>query len=294
VRQLGQSEFCHDYILDAASPILKIITTVDWQERHVLVKAAFPLNLEADYATYEIPCGAIQRPTRPQTPAEQAKWEVPALRWAELTDSQLEPTEHHQSQSNLTSNASIQNPKSNIQNRYGVSLLNDCKYSYDSQPSQLRLTLLRSPCWPDSDADRGIHQFTYALYPHGGSWQSAGTVRRGYELSLPLTALDRIPVDATSPKALQPMGRLLDLPAENLVLMTLKSSEDAAEQWILRCYECHGESAELSLESDLGLSLAHPVDLLEQTTSMASGQPFSLAPWKVATFALERSSRTTQ
>jgi alpha-mannosidase len=294
VRQLGQSEFCQDYILDAASPILKIITSVDWQERHVLVKAAFPLNLEADYATYEIPCGAIQRPTRPQTPAEQAKWEVPALRWVDLTDTQLEPTEHHQSQSNLTSNASIQNPKSNIQNRYGVSLLNDCKYGYDSQPSQLRLTLLRSPCWPDSDADRGSHQFTYALYPHRSSWQSAGTVRRGYELSLPLTALDRIPVDATSPKALQPMGRLLDLPAENLVLMTLKLSEDAAEQWILRCYECHGESAELSLESELGLSLAHPVDLLEQPTSMASGQPFSLAPWKVATFALDRSSRTTQ
>jgi alpha-mannosidase len=90
------------------------------------------------------------------------------------------------------------------------------------------------------------------------------------------------------------MGRLLDLPAENLVLMTLKLSEDAAEQWILRCYECHGESAELSLESELGLSLAHPVDLLEQPTSMASGQPFSLAPWKVATFALDRSSRTTQ
>ncbi|HEY9601062.1 MAG TPA: alpha-mannosidase, partial [Allocoleopsis sp.] len=107
VRQLGQSEFCQDYILDAASPILKIATTVDWQERYVLVKAAFPLNLEADSATYEIPCGAIQRPTRPQTPAEQAKWEVPALRWADLTDRQLEPAAPHQNQSSLTSNASI-------------------------------------------------------------------------------------------------------------------------------------------------------------------------------------------
>jgi alpha-mannosidase len=287
VRYLGQSEFCQDYILDAKSPILKIATTVDWQEHHVLVKAAFPLNLEADSATYEIPCGAIQRPTRPQTPAEQAKWEVPALRWADLTDSQLEPTEHHQSQSNLTSNASIQNP-------YGVSLLNDCKYGYDSQPSQLRLTLLRSPCWPDSEADRGIHQFTYALYPHPSSWQSAGTVRKGYELNVPLIAFCNFPVDATSPKPLQPVGRLLDLPAENLVLMAFKPSEDVSKQWILRCYECHGESAELSLESDLGLRLAHSVDLLEQRTSKASGQSFSLAPWKIATFTLERSSRTTQ
>jgi alpha-mannosidase len=211
---------------------------------------------------------------------------VPALHWADLTDSQLEPAAPHQNQSSLTSNASIHN-------RYGVSLLNDCKYGYDSNPSQLRLTLLRSPCWPDANADRGIHQFTYALYPHPGSWQSAGTVRRGYELNLPAIALYDVPVNATSPNLLPPVGRLFDLPAENLVLMAFKPSEDAAEQWILRCYECHGESAELSLESNLGLSLAHPVNLLEQPTAMASGQPFSLAPWKVATFALERSSQTT-
>jgi alpha-mannosidase len=164
VRQLGESQFCQDYVLAAESPVLKIATTVDWQERHVLVKAAFPLNLDANYATYEIPCAAIQRPTRPQTPAEEAKWEVPALRWADLGDEE-----------------------------YAVSLLNDCKYGYDSQSSQLRLTLLRSPSWPDPEADRGIHQFTYALYPHSGSWQSAGTVRRGYELNLPLLVLNNPP-----------------------------------------------------------------------------------------------------
>jgi alpha-mannosidase len=288
VRQLGESEFCQDYILDAESPILKIATTVDWQERHVLVKVAFPLNLEANYATYEIPCGAIQRPTRPQTPAEQAKWEVPALRWADLTDfrldsHKLETTADERSPANSTSN-------SLIQNGYGVSLLNDCKYGYDGQPSQLRLTLLRSPCWPDPDADRGIHQFTYALYPHSGSWQSAGTVRRGYELNLPLLVFYNLPVGATSPKPLQPIGRLLDLQAENLILMALKQSEDAPDQWLLRCYECHGDSADLSLESDWDLSLAHLVDLLEQPTPTSQplpcGQSFSLSPWKIATFAL--------
>ncbi|NER52056.1 MAG: alpha-mannosidase, partial [Symploca sp. SIO1A3] len=133
VRQLGKSLFSQDYILSVASPLLKIATTVDWQESHVLVKAAFPLNLAANYATYEIACSAIQRPTQPQTPVEQAKWEVSALRWADLGDE-----------------------------TYGVSLLNDSKYGYDAHSSQLRLTLLRSPNWPDPEADRGIHNFTYA------------------------------------------------------------------------------------------------------------------------------------
>jgi alpha-mannosidase len=261
VRQLGESQFCQDYVLAAESPVLKIDTTVDWQEQHVLVKAAFPLNLEANYATYEIPCGAIQRPTRPQTPAEQAKWEVPALRWADLGDEE-----------------------------YGVSLLNDCKYGYDSQSSQLRLTLLRSPNWPHPEADRGIHQFTYAVYPHSGSWQSAGTVRRGYELNLPLLVLNNPPVGASSHTPLQPIGRLLDLQAENLILMAFKQSEDELNQWILRCYECHGSSAELWLKSDLDLAIAHAVDLLERPTQtseqLPSRQIFSVLPWKIATLAL--------
>jgi len=263
VRQLGKSKFCQDYILSAESPILKIATTVDWQESHVLVKAAFPLNLEVNYATYEIACGAIRRPTQPQTSVEQAKWEVSALRWAELGDE-----------------------------RYGVSLLNDCKYGYDAQSSQLRLTLLRSPSWPDPQADRGIHHFTYALYPHSGSWQSAGTVRQGYELNLPLQLVMSPPLNSDSHRSLTPVGRLLDLSAENLILTTLKRSQDDSNQWILRCYESHGNSADLSLESDLRLSIVHPVDLLEAPIDLPqtphNSQIIKIPPWKITSFAIVR------
>ncbi|MDF5717253.1 MAG: alpha-mannosidase [Rhizonema sp. NSF051] len=258
VRQLGDSEFCQDYILQMRSPILKIATTVNWQERQVLVKAAFPLSVEADYATYEIPCGTIRRSTKPETPAEKAKWEVPALRWADITE-----------------------------NHYGVSLLNDCKYGYDSQNNQLRLTLLRSPNWPDPEADRGFHQFTYALYPHAGSWQSAHTVRRGYELNLPLLVdQDFAPRQLTSleenSQSLPSVSSLLNLSAENLILMAFKQAEDDKEQWILRCYESHGEIAELSLQSDLGLTLGESVDLLER--SVETRPSFTILPWKIASF----------
>ncbi|MFE1748620.1 alpha-mannosidase [Coleofasciculus sp. H7-2] len=270
VRQLGESKFCQDYVLQADSPLLKIVTTVDWQERHVLVKAAFPLTLTADCATYEIPCGAIVRstryangrPTQPQTPAETAKWEVPALHWADLSD-----------------------------NDYGVSLLNDCKYGYDAQPSQLRLTLLRSSSWPDPEADRGWHQFTYALYPHQGSWQSAHTVRRGYELNLPLQVM-LLPSVGEQNLSLPAVGQLLDLQAENLILMALKQSEDNLQQWILRCYECHGGEAQMQITSDLDLAIAHPVDLLERPIDapemLATGQTASIQPWKIASFVVER------
>ncbi|MEH2123677.1 alpha-mannosidase [Nostoc sp.] len=270
VRQLGESEFCQDYILQAGSPLLNIATTVNWQENHVLVKAAFPLNIEADFATYEIPCGAIRRPTKPQTPAEQAKWEVPALRWADLT----------------AENIQTDTP---IPNRYGVSLLNDCKYGYDSKPNQLRLTLLRSSNWPDSEADRGFHEFKYTLYPHAGSWQSAHTVRRGYELNIPLQVIFNWPLAKPSTTATDTIEGVsfLNLSAENLILMALKPSEDDPQQLILRCYESHGETAELSLQSDLGLNLGNPVDLLERSDSTefpSQQQILMIQPWKIANF----------
>ncbi|KJH72349.1 alpha-mannosidase [Aliterella atlantica] len=259
VRQIGKSEFCQDYVLPVRSPILKIATTVDWQERQVLVKAAFPLNLSADYATYEIPFGAISRTTKPTTPQEQAKWEVPALRWADLSD-----------------------------DSYGVSLLNDCKYGYDSKPNQLRLTLLRSASWPDPEADKGHHEFTYAIYPHAGNWQTAQTVRQGYQLNTPLQVI-QLPATSRSKSGVLPSATsLLNISADNLVLTAFKQAEDNPQQWIMRCYECHGLTAEnVLVQSQLGLAIASNVDILERSTQTTPSQFDKVVPWKIVNFVLE-------
>jgi len=258
IRQLGKSEFCQDYILSMGSPLLKIENIVNWRENHVLVKAAFRFNLEADYATYEIPCGAIRRPTQSQETREKAKWEVPALRWADLSTVD-----------------------------YGVSLLNDCKYGYDSQPNQLRLTLLRSPNWPTPFADRGEQKFTYAIYPHAGSWESAHTVRHGYALNIPLKVMFIPASKSANENTLSAVGTLLELSAENLVLTAFKQSESDPQSWILRCYESHGKSADLSLKSDLGITVSHPVDILErpiQIDDKPLTENIEVLPWKILSF----------
>src|SRR5204862_467756 len=87
-------------------------------------------------------------------------FEMPALQWADISDA-----------------------------NHGFSLLNDSKYGYDAKGNVLRLSLLRSPEWPDPHADEGQHEFTYSLYPHGGNWKDAQTVRRGYELNYKLLSL---------------------------------------------------------------------------------------------------------
>ncbi|MEG4282570.1 alpha-mannosidase [Microcoleus sp. A006_D1] len=262
VMQIGKSEFCQDYIVEVGSPLLKIKTVVDWQEQHVLVKTAFGLNVAADFATCEIPGGAIARTTKPQTAAEKAKWEVPILRWVDISN-----------------------------DGFGVSLLNDCKYGCDIQPNQIRLTLLRGSTWPDEAADKGVSEFTCAVYPHAGNWQEADTVPRGYELNLPLLVQVLPKLKENCHKTLPAVGKLLDLSAKNLVLMAFKQSEDDANMWILRCYECHGEEAKLELKSDLGLAISQPVNLLEQPINLPqksdNGKDFRISAWKIASFAVK-------
>jgi len=257
-RQLNQSTFTQDYVLETRSPLLKLHTQIDWHEKHILVKAAFPLNLEADFATYEIPCGAIQRPTKPQTEAEKAQWEVPALHWADLSDGS-----------------------------YGVSLLSDCKYGFDATSNQLRLTLLRGIKWPDPEADKGHHAFTYVIYPHADSWQQAQTVLHGYELNVPVQTLSISTQAHKNSEGLPQQHSFFDLGSKNLILMALKQTEDAAA-WILRCYECQGDRAELNFTNHLNLSLKEPVDLLERPTDSLDLTDLAakFRPWQVASFKL--------
>jgi alpha-mannosidase len=252
-RRWRNSTFVHTYCLAPYSSVLKIDTQVDWQETHVLVKAAFPLSVSTDYATYETPCGAIERPTlpnsQPLTEHQKAKWEVPALHWADLTGEE----------------------------GYGVSLLNDCKYGYDAQPDCLRLTLLRSPRWPDEGCDRGQHTFIYALYPHAGSWQQAKTHQKGYELNRPLIAQSFAPTQAQSGN-LKPDRSFLSGFPDNLVLMALKQSEDSPQHWIVRCHEACGQPADIKLESTLPIQSLDTVDGLEHPVAEVSDE---MRAWEV-------------
>lgn len=276
VRTVGQSTFQQDYVLDIHSPVLRIETQADWQETQVVLKAAFPLTVEADSATYETAFGAIARSTRGATPADQAKWEVPALRWADL--SQCDDVVN-----------------------YGVSILTDGKHGYDSQPNQLRLTLLKAPLWPDPQADRGRHQFTYALYPHRGSWQSAQTIHRAHELNCPLQVIQPLVPRGESALAegatgtrdeekglrnvsqptlelasresasqtvlsqlLPSQGSLLSLGDNSLVLSALKLGEDDLTQVVLRCYESQGTPADFSLQGEVPWQFQRRLTLLEE------------------------------
>jgi len=202
---------------------------IDWHESHVLLKAAFPLAASGPFATYEIPYGTIERATTRDNSWEKAQFEVPAMRWADLGDG-----------------------------KHGLSVLNTSKYGYDAVGNVLRLTLLRSPKWPDPDADMGHHHFHYALYPHAGTWKDALTVRRGYEYNYPLTAV------ATTVHAgsLPAEHSFASVSPENVVLTAVKKAEDA-NGLIFRVYEWAGKQSTVEFHVPPGATGATVTNMME-------------------------------
>ncbi len=229
-RTWQQSKFVQDIRLYAGLDRVDVINDIDWHETHILLKAAFPLAASSAQATYEIPYGAIERPTTRNNSWESAKFEVPALRWADLGDS-----------------------------AHGFSLINESKYGYDAKDNVLRISLLRSPTWPDPDADRGHHHFAYSLYPHAGDWKQALTVRRGYEFNSKLSA---VAVDSHS-GASPAQNSFISVDQENVVLTALKKAEDG-DALLLRFYEWAGKSSDVHLTLPPGATSARLTNLMEQ------------------------------
>lgn len=230
------SYFVQVVALWAGQPLVDCRLHAHWYERDRCLKVAFPVAVEGGAATFEAPLGSIVRPT--------GGAEVPAQHWIDLSNGE-----------------------------YGVSLLNDCRYAFDVLANRLRMTLLRG--FPDMtpEADAGEHDLHWALYPHQGPWQTAGTVRHGWAFNMPMIArqaMRRAGVIAPwiAPginHAMPPSFGFLEVEPENVVLSAFKLEQ---EDWgpgsplVIRLYETAGRAAEARIR------FAAPLMMLEETNHL--------------------------
>ncbi len=215
-------------------------TQIDWQEKHILLKVAFPLNVLTPAATYEVQWGHVERPTHRNTSWDWARFETAAHKWVDVSEGD-----------------------------YGVSLLNDCKYGHDVQDAApggtlVRLSLLRSPTLPDPTADQGTHLVRYSLLPHHGRGLDQ-TIAEAYALNNPpFVFLHR---EQTAHSALAAFDgafdSLVSCRQPNMVIETIKQAEDG-DGLIVRLYESQRRRGRITLRCGFPLAAAWRTNLLEE------------------------------
>ncbi|MFD0962049.1 alpha-mannosidase [Paenibacillus chungangensis] len=228
----GETSLKQDMTLYAELLRIDFATHVNWQERQQLLKVAFPVDVRAAEATYEIQFGNVKRPTHWNTSWDYARFETCAQSWVDLSE-----------------------------RGFGVSLMNDCKYGHDVLDNVMRITLIKSGIAPDPYADLGEHLFTYSVMSHGGDWFEGGTLQQAHRLNAPIAAV-KLPDEAAA-DGLPHEASFIHCSSPNIIIDTFKKSEDD-EYWILRCYEAAGQKSRASFHSWFPIDSLQEVNMLER------------------------------
>lgn len=262
-RPLGErSRLIQTYRIEADSPRLDVHSFVDWHEDHTLLRALHDVDVRSDSATYAIQFGTLERPTHRNTSWDEARFEVCAHGWMDLS----EPG-------------------------FGVALLNDGKYGHSCLGSVMGMSLLRSPKHPDPDSDMGEHEFTYSLMPHAGDWRAAGVDREADRLDMPLRAW---PIE-------NPAGRLREWSPFGLAtegvgdvrVTAVKLSESRDDELVVRLHESRGARTRVRIDWRLAIASLRAVDGLERDLEQppdlrheSATTTLELAPYQIVTLAV--------
>jgi len=231
-------------------------THVDWQENHILLRAHFPTVIRTDHATYETQYGHLTRPTHRNTSWDEAKFEVCAHKWADLSEYGC-----------------------------GVALLNDSKYGYSALGGDISISLLKSPTSPYTEADREEHEFTYSLLVHNGDFRGAGVIEEATLLNNPVI-FKKISGSGTLPERFS----LAESSNPAAVIDCIKKAEDS-DAIILRIYESHGSKANTEIKLGFNASKAFLCNNLEEEISeipiVENTLSLSLSNFEVITLKLK-------
>jgi len=259
-RKIQNSEYTQRISLSHNSPRLDFDTRINWNERHTMLKVAFPVDVLSPQATYEIQWGNVTRPTHRNTSWDWARFETCAQKWVDLSEGD-----------------------------YGVSLLNDCKYGHDIHDNVMRITLLRSPTMPDPMADFGEHEFKYSLYPHAGMWNEE-TQREAYLLNDPIIVYRSNVEGLKSEKLVTSLQSLVSVSSPNVIIETIKRAEDG-NGIIIRLYESQRQRGRVQVKFGSAVDLAWVTNLLEENESALSVEndsiSLNLKPYQIMTLRVK-------
>lgn len=249
-RKCSGSTIIQDIRIYKQSGIIEFKTKVDWNEYHKMLRVEFPVALRSMNVDCDCAFGHFEMPNHRTTPYDEAKFEICAHKWVDLSEG-----------------------------NYGVALLNDSIYGHIVNDSVMSLSLLRSPDNPAKNCDKGIHEFTYYLYPHSGNLDAAAIPNVGYELNNGVMVLDCAISESLS--------QMISIDNSSVIIDTVKISEDG-KSVIIRCYEAYGNLTKCTIRFGFSAVDCFETDLLENNIQMialeGSQIQFEIKPFEIKTF----------
>lgn len=245
--KFNKSTLVQDIVLTSKRDYAEFRTEVDWQETHKMLRADFRPSIFSDKAVCNIQWGNIERSTRNDTKIERAQYEVCAHKFAYVKDGDA-----------------------------NFAVLNDCKYGYKIKEGLISLNLLRSTTYPDECADKGIQNFTYAIYAGKNKDFATAVVENAYCLNVPLIKTDeQIRFDS-----------LISSNRANIIVETVKKAE-YSNDIVLRAYESIGKKTKAQIKTNFTYTAAFESDMLENNAVKVDISALEFTPYEIKTIILK-------
>ena len=243
----NKSSLKQKIILTENSPYIKVENEVSWHEKHKMLRIdAYPKNF-SNKVLCDIQFGNIERSTKTDNKIDYAQFEIPAHKWVDVYDG-----------------------------KYGVAILNDCKYGHRVKDGLISLNCLRSPVYPDKTADRGEHSFTYAIYPHSKKPMESELVKIGYELNNPLRIY----------KGSMDIKPIFNCDNSNIIIETIFVNNKG--NIAVRMYETAGKETEASVSINIAYESIHETDMFFDNATEMDLSKLHFNPFEIKTLEVKR------
>lgn len=251
---IGKNSFLkQDMIFHSYSEQIDFHTIINWDEKHALLKVGFDVDILSSSMKNEIQYGYVERPTTKNNSFDSAKFEVCNHKWTDISES-----------------------------RFGVSILNDCKYGISAEDGNLRLSLHRGGRHPDSRNDRGVHELVYSFLPHEGAMSSENVIQPSYALNVPYVVAAG---EAKNERS------FIEISAPNIICEAVKLPEYAENSFVIRLYECERNRTRTKVKFLRKIKKAYFGNMLEdiigELTVSDNSVELEFHPFEIKTLILE-------
>lgn len=210
----GASTLCQDFYLSHDADAVEVDCRLFFADRFRFLKLCFAADVQNPQITYAMPYGYLTKPCDGK--------ENPAQCWASVHDE-----------------------------KGGIAVATDCKYSFCAEGNQLRFVAARSCCYADHFGrrdgledfqDMGDQRFHYVIYPHA-QLSGGEMARKTALLQMPLRGIHETYHDGP----LAPKGGWVGRIPANVMLEAVKPLQER-EGFAARLYETDGKTAEFTLQ----------------------------------------------